>query len=837
MPVLVNTESGLSENLPQDQADRALSSGTHQIPLIDPEGTPGTASIQDAPTLLQQGYSQPTPKQLEEQLTHAKFSSTPETIKAGVEALGRGFAGPLFTGAERAVGVPPENILGREHAHPTLAPSLEAASFLGSALTGTGEASLLSKLGSGAKALTGVSKESGLLAKAASGAFGLGSEFAAFQAGDEGSKFLMNADQTVGSALSSIGYSGMLGAVGGGVFGSVSPLWKMTAGPKAAQMLEDFSSRLKYRAQTPDLVGVISQQLSDFHGNISELNRSIWGNAGLKAKAAAELVPEMSDKILSQSEALQSRLASTIESMRSESGLYSPSQIGTLEGELNKMKSISAIERDPVSLSLTKEPKSSELFDQINKTKQQLQELSDYDHFASPSDRPFIGKVKDLSSSFKQSLEDSGVWGEAADVQKTLNKAGSRYIGIAKNFEQRFGAMIGRDRVIDPGKIATFVNQLPKDSSTIKKGILGEYVQAGKQYQEAVNGVFSKLGLESPHIASPLDHVENTLGKVSLGQKAADFIYNKGINNILGEGLGTATGAGIGSLLGHPGIGAVVGERALSPFFSSVLPAITRPLMEKAANVDAFKTVASMGVAALRAQDVLSNGVKALFNSGSHILSDQKEMTSTERSKLSESLAQTEKDPSRLLNLGGQSGYYVPNHATALAKTVVQGSQYLNSLKPKEVQSSPLDAKTPVSATQERFYNRALDLAENPMLSLKSLKNGTLTSQDMKTIKMTNPGWYQMASQKLVAEVSNASGSGKEISMKHKIGLSLFLGQPLDSNLTPGVVLSNQQVFAAPSKSVNAMPQEGKRRTPLGPMKNIQIAKRSATQTRDQEET
>ena len=43
MPIIINNETGLAENLPTDQAKSALDSGSHSLPFVDPEGN--TVSI------------------------------------------------------------------------------------------------------------------------------------------------------------------------------------------------------------------------------------------------------------------------------------------------------------------------------------------------------------------------------------------------------------------------------------------------------------------------------------------------------------------------------------------------------------------------------------------------------------------------------------------------------------------------------------------------------------------------------------------------------------------------------------------------------------------------
>jgi hypothetical protein len=831
MPVLVNTDSGLAEDLPQEAADQAVSAGTHEVPIVSPDGTQGTAPPADAAQLLQQGYRQPSPQELQNMLKTSQYSTPGETAKAGLEAAGRGFAGPAFTAAERAVGVNPEDILGRQEAHPVLAPAVEAGTFAGSALLGTGEAKALSLLGDAIKG----GKGAGVLAKA----LGLGSEFAAYSAGDQASQWLMNdPNVTTGSAMSSIGLNALIGAGVGGAFGAISPLWKATVGPQVSQFLEDLQSRLKYRSQNPDLVGAISGQLADFYDSVNGLNKNVWGSNGLKMKLAQEMLPEVNEKILGQARDIGGRLQNAVDMMKA-SPDFTDQQVAKIQNQLDRLNVATSIIKDPISLETIKKPGSLDVFQALNDAKQSLQEYGQYGVLTPPSERPFTNQVRDLAATIRKSLEDPQVWGDAGTLQKDINQGFQKWLKIsdgAGSFKSRFTSLVNGDPVIDRGKIATFLNQLPKDSGAIKKEVLGQTIDAGTSYKDVVNQAFAKLGIESPIEATPLDHVDNALNKVSLGQKAADYLYNKGAANILGEGLGTAIGGGVGAFVGHPAIGAFIGDRALTPFISSVLPTFIKPIMERGANAEGFKAGSNLLMAALRGDTALNQGVKALFNAGSSALTEQKEMGSKDKDKLKARLDELANDPSSLMQTGGQSGFYHPDHATKLSENASRSVQYLNSIKPKDTQQSPLDKTIPPSDSVQRAYDRNLDLAQNPMLSFKHLKDGTLSLNDVNTIKNTNPGWYQLASQKIVKEMTNAAANGKPIPMDQRISLSKFLGQPLDSNLNPQVMINMQNAHNAPSLSQQGLPKQGRKTEPLGPLKNIKLASRVATRTQDLQE-
>ena len=71
--------------------------------------------------------------------------------------------------AERALGVSPEAIRGRKEANPVTHGVAEAGTFLGSLLTGTGEAALVGKVGEEVAAKFGLQGATSLLGRVGAG--------------------------------------------------------------------------------------------------------------------------------------------------------------------------------------------------------------------------------------------------------------------------------------------------------------------------------------------------------------------------------------------------------------------------------------------------------------------------------------------------------------------------------------------------------------------------------------------------------------------------------------------------------------------------------------------
>src|SRR5579859_640331 len=80
-------------------------------------------------------------------LNQEKFSTPMQKGIAALEGVGKGIAGPFSTIAEKAVGIPEENILGREKANPYTEGAGEIGGLAVSSLYGVGEGALAAKLG------------------------------------------------------------------------------------------------------------------------------------------------------------------------------------------------------------------------------------------------------------------------------------------------------------------------------------------------------------------------------------------------------------------------------------------------------------------------------------------------------------------------------------------------------------------------------------------------------------------------------------------------------------------------------------------------------------------
>lgn len=240
----------------------------------------------------------------------------------------------------------------------------------------------------------------------------------------------------------------------------------------------------------------------------------------------------------------------------------------------------------------------------------------------------------------------------------------------------------------------------------------------------------------------------------------------------------------------------------------TLMPILGQAVKGKEANPVAFKQAVEYLRATIKGETTLSNATKAVFKAGKEVLPAALEPSEKQRNKLDTKLKDLQSNNGPLMDVGGQVGYYLPDHGVALGATAARVTGYLNSIRPNMEKKSPLDSEPVLSMPVKAAYDRALDLAEQPLLAVKSIKSGTLTPQDVAAVKTMYPGLYSKISQKLTGAMLEHTKDGDQIPYKTRMSLSLFLGMSLDSTMTPQAILANQPKQGDPQPQSQQMAQK-----------------------------
>lgn len=201
------------------------------------------------------------------------------------------------------------------------------------------------------------------------------------------------------------------------------------------------------------------------------------------------------------------------------------------------------------------------------------------------------------------------------------------------------------------------------------------------------------------------------------------------------------------------------------------------------AEIEANKVTSDYIQHAIKGERALDRAAKAFFQTGElipkHLLP-----TESSRKRLADSLEKV-KDPNQAMEVGAGIGHHLPAHQAGATMLAAQAAQYLNALKPNEAPATPFDKAPPIDKAAKAKYDRALDVANQPLLVLQHAKDGTLLPQDIQTIQAIYPSLHASMVHKLSDQLADHKAHDKPLSYQQRKGISIVLGSPIDSTMMP----------------------------------------------------
>lgn len=861
--------------------------------------------------------------------TQEKYGSGAQQAIAGVEGIAKGFAGPLATGAERLLGVPAEDIAGREEANPWTHGIGEAVGLGGGLLTGAGEAALLGKVGEAAEGAAGLGKIGSTALKGAI-------EGGLFQGGDEISKAILgqsDPETPVSSALVHMGASallgGGLGGVGGVIGNKLSAIAEGKTASNAAQFLTDLGNRFDFLTKNKDVAGAATEEASNLWGSVKDAYDSTWGSSRLKDQAIKKLVPEMNESISSQASEVTSSIQKTIDRMRSKPNVYPEYLVDQLQGHLDEATSgvktniqahmpvtisqeipkvaqeeirgtpirfdenpnksmfpwVTQEFQNPIIKSGEEQPfqakmlnanpqpavrytpidfnnkSSNDVFSSLQDLKQNLQDMARYGKkFTSVDPQgPFVKAIQGLAPQVKTALEDESVWGDAGKLQKGINSAFHELQPYQKDFLQSFGGKKLGGSEIDPDKIGSVLRQIGRERGALRGSKLADFIEPAKNFLSKVDDLHSSLGIQSsiPKVSTNVID-EMMSGKSSAGAKAADWLFGGGPRSIGAIGshvVGTAAGA----VVGHPYLGYRAGE-ALQPILEEGLGRkLTRWGVSGALRAlsagdhegvpQAINYAQKIGSGAQKINNAIDNsftvgGQKYLNHDFSETAREslkkyvadgslnqqienqknqgnQSQETATQPPAFAEGGEVLAPEPTMpvtkpvapVLHGTDHVSTIFPEQSMLLGAAKGRINNYLNSIRPQKIQPKlPFDEEMP-DKEKDKSYDRALNIANKPLSILDHIKNGTLDPEHMQHMQGMYPELTNHLQKKITEKIVKAQMANERPPYKVRQGLSLFMGSPMDSTLTPQNMQAAQAVFMAQKAAAQQAPAPAKKGT------------------------
>lgn len=915
MPIVYNKETGLAENLPDEAAAQsALQSGTHEVPLVDPDGNPGSAPASSVPGLLAKGYKQPNPAQLSKLHDEGKYGTTEQKIITGLEGAAEASTFGLSTGLQTDFGVDPRDIQKRRETNPGSHMLGEIAGLGAGLLTGSGEAQILTNVGKAVESKVARVLGEGVASKIGSVAAREAAENTIYQMGSEVSKaFSQDPNQSVETAMSEIGLAAVLGAGVGGAFGTTSQLWKMGPGKNVESMLNALankSSGLPSELKTAANINLTPEVEAALGGgeHATRAASALLDSGSARGEAFQRTMKDFDDSVRQALPEAMGRSAADIDSISNtskfEEGKKFQDQLGSaiderikpISEQYNKLaeqfQHSKLTEADKASISdrvqqliveqgLLKGPNESaaklaaKVIDQIplqetaadlRKYIQGLNSAVKYDsenYQVAKGLRTILEEAEENAITKSISLEAPAELGR----YKTLNAEYGQFKGLLEELNDRLhlgktggaGGFVKALKAMDP---ETVVNRLRlKDDVGLQTLLAEKFPEVAElaRQQElnvlikksmAANGesidpkkLFKQIDALSPELRGYLiseqsqkriDAIRELVNRTPKGQNTS---RTAAALDKMWKHIPAGAGGVIGAITGQGIAGAIIGS--MTQWLGREAPDAIKLAMLKyvgsdaAVNSSGLKAAVSMAAASIKADNNLTKAAKAIFNSGSMPVISH--MTQKERDKLQERIDHLVANRQDAMSISGDVGHYLPQHASAMALSSARVVTYLTEIKPNTTPKSLLDKPVKINAVAEASYNRALDIAQNPMLVMQNIKNGTLSANDIKHLANMYPRLYVTMKMKLETQMIEAVHDKVEIPYKTKLAMSMFLGQNLDSSISPEAIIAAQPQM----QPMSPPGQPGSKATPAraDKLKDLSKSYLTPSQSRIQQKT
>lgn len=888
-----------------------------------------------APQPMQQGMQEQPP---EGSIPVDQFQSLEDTYGtpkqqaiAGLEGVSQGLLGPLAPMLQKAAGADMEASRLRKEANPFTHGLGEAAGFVGGALTGTGEAAALGKVGEAAEAAAGLGKVSEATdlaktltsagmkasearktaeaahsvtygAKVGSSVVKNAAEMAVFQSGDEATKKLMgDPDLSAESAAANIGLAALLGGTSGGIFtGAVSPLWESTVAPKLENFLDSFKTHLNGNAAP--LADDVEHALSSLGVEATPVTK-----AGLSTNATARDIHTTLNRGENK-EVLEGldKLKSDVSHSVTRSLGIAPEEIADYSAADNGHAVLDSFKREydakyaPIADAMEKReamasnltvPDSARLDQYGQMLEKGMEKFSVnspyyklYEEYGNRLlDEPTIGQldkltteiykrgkslahddntkealthIKSLLQDFKedQILKSFNAGKQMVADRAATNASYSEFAKMSDELASNLGVGRFRGAGALKGKLSTDITPelLLKKFSIKNNADFLPFLE--KHFPETLQTVLKneRMDLIKPAVLAANKHgdvpidikkLSDIISKKMAGNKSyieavlpPESIQNvqhaKTIMNALPQFKDSGTPAGLAKMFSrmpssamasiawlmhhNPISSALIGET--TSFLGKHMPDAARlsylkfVASEATTNGVAFKAMTEFIHAAQKGEKLLSKASANVLKPSVKVLTDSQMPSKVDIEKLDKLVAQNDDNPNRFVAAQNSSkvGHYLPEAQQAISKTSAQAMTYLSQIKPKAFKPGALDKEIEPSSAEKARYDRALTIAQQPAVVLQHIKNGTVLPTDLIDLKAMYPSVYNHMAEQLIQHLATQTAADEVIPYKTRMGLSLFLAQPLDNSMTPESINAAQPKPQMPQQSPGQQPKSPK---------------------------
>lgn len=605
-------------------------------------------------------------------------------------------------------------------------------------------------------------------------------------------------------------------ALDGDIQGTISDLSKSSAiaGKKVTESLDNFQNQIAENIsntlkKTPKDVEFISnldnfefgqkveqslaKKIKDDYLPMGEKFEEVYARLG-----ASEVIPALKGDISDKLESLRQtegygKFPGTAEGDMLDRTIVAVSEVNTAKDLANIQTEVGRLARKDLSKSLNQP------MGQINSILREAEEATMDMEMDAFFPEGVTAEHKILRKDYRALMENK------SEIEAILGMRPSRGI---KGFTDALSEMPAESilkKLSDPNQARILTSVLPKafpetfeivKDYQINRLLKGAIKREGANYKINPDLFFKRLNemprtvreiVFTPESLDSLASTEELMSRIPKDVKAISDSWGKEFTNkyapVGAAAMGTMLISGnpiMGGIIG--GVAAVLGKEAPDATRLAIAKLLASP---ESVNATAFKTMVNTIDAALKGQTKIQKAIKEIFKPGlqvlpSHLIPDEKD-----RKKIDQKVMQFQLQPEKMLELSDSVSDYTPEQGKRVAELSMNAVNYLANLRPAPSKLGPLNKELPPGPLEMASYHRTLDMVNQPLLILSDVKSGRVRVQDLKALTTIYPSLYNKLAQNMTNELIDVVSKGEEIPYQTRLGLSLFLGQPMDSTMTP----------------------------------------------------
>jgi hypothetical protein len=484
-----------------------------------------------------------------------------------------------------------------------------------------------------------------------------------------------------------------------------------------------------------------------------------------------------------------------------------------------------------------------DIFNTLNDLKTKIDDnLIHYGANVPPEQQAAESIAKELRLNLKNSLQNQDVFGEAGARQAEFNDAQNGYLkqigkkGLFRKFftsqiTTKSGKLIDR---IDPGKVQTYLRNLGTLTGDDKAQALQSFMDASQNLLGQVQKTYESLPNSAVDLETARNSLTNNVNKISETTEQGKF------NKIMGRLGGGAHNAQLGELAAgytavhNPALGAAIEGWNMARAPALAIRRYAQISKASASVASAIKKGAASvfggAGSAIESSGSILPAISGLVGSQNPQWSEAKNKVEGVRNIASNMDALSERLAASTQHLANQA----PKTSVGLMSAASRATAYLNSVLPPASTQFLMDNPKDVSIEHKNKLDRALQVVDQPQSAFNWIKDGTLTSDDLKGLVQVHPHTYNSMRTELLSHLSDPDLS--KVPYQTKIGLSKFIDQPVDGSMSQSLIASNQLGLAT-SRKQSSTPGMTGRKTQVAGFKNMKRSERAATQTQEDNET